>query len=186
MADGKALVPAQARELTPKQAEAHVERAFKLEVKIKQSYARVHESWWALSQQLYAFHEGGYWSALGYDTLDEFLVQPDLGMSRRQFFQMTKLWRDLVVVKQIEPAALADIEPSKVREVAPAIMRGDVTVEAALADAKALGYRDVKDKYRAAAIAQHGQQPDGSTPLDADAEPERVKCEACGSWYVPG
>lgn len=174
----------QHRELTPDEIQAHVDAAFVLERKIKVSYAHVHVAWWALSEQLYQFHEGGYWSALGYETLDEFLAQPDLGLSRRQFFRMTKIWRDLVVVRQIDPEKLAEIEPSKMREVAPAIMRGDVSVDDAIDDAKSLGYRDVRAKYRPGPD-QGGQKPNDSTTLAAEDEPVRVQCLECGSWYVP-
>jgi hypothetical protein len=133
---------------TTKQVEAHTKRGFALERKIKAALGAVHASWWTLSKSLYEFHEGGYWGSLGYETLEEFLVQPDLGLSRRQFFLMTQLWRDLVVVKQIEPERLEALEPSKVREVLPAIMRGDVAIDDALDDAAGLGYRDVVEKYR--------------------------------------
>ena len=175
MADHPA--PAGHRDLTKREAEALSKAAFRLEVGIKKSFARIHESWWTLSRQLYEFHEGGYWSVLGYDTLEEFLAQPDLGMSRRSFFQMTKLWRDLVVTRQIEPDTLADIEPSKVALVTPALMKGDVSVEDALGDARDLGWRDVREKYSGR------EKPDQA--LDAEAEPIRVQCPECGSYYIP-
>lgn len=176
---------ADVKEMTKKEAEAHVSAAFKLERRIKEAAVKVHESWWVLSEALYEFHEAGFWSALGYGSLDEFLAQPDLGMSRSQFFQMTKLWRDLVVVKKLPPGDLKELEPSKVREVAPAIMKGEVLPEDALADAEELSYRDVKVKYRPEEQAKTGQKADGSTPLDAASEPKAVKCFNCGNYYTP-
>lgn len=146
--------------------------AFDLEQQIKRAAVAGHVAWWELSRLLYEFHEGGHWRPLGYETLTEFLAQPDLGISRTQFFRMTKLWRDLAVERGVPARVLTSVEPSKVREVAPAIVAGDVTVEDAISDAQALGYRDLRDKYR-----------DGvSGKLDADSEPERAKCPVCGSW----
>lgn len=181
-------VPARHRELTPKEVQAHSDRAFRAERRIKALFLKAHDSWWALSKALYEFHEGGYWAVLGYDSLEDFLVQPDLGIARTQFFRMTKLWRDLVVVRQIAPADLVELEPTKVGEVAPAIMRGDVKIADALDDAKQLGWRDVRAKYRidpTTGKTESGHKPDGSTPLNAGDEPARVLCAACGYWNVP-
>ena len=170
------------KEVSKEEAEAHIASAFDLERKIKHAVGRVHESWWELSEYLYLFHEGGYWGALGYTTLEEFLGQPDLGLKRSTFFQMTKLWRDLIVVKQLPPSDLKEIEPSKVREVAPSIMRGEVEAEDALDDARAMSYRDIKTKYRPEK-RRGNQKPDDSGLLEASDEPVLTQCEACGSWY---
>lgn len=172
--------------LTQKQIEARSKQAFNLERSIKKAAVLAHASWWALAELLYKFHEGGYWTDLGYDSLDEFLAQPEIGISRAQFFKQSKVWRDLVVVKKIKPKELEALEPAKVAEVVPAIMRGEVKPKDALDDAQELSFRDVKIKYRPEERGKHGQSPDDSTPLDADAEPEVVKCAVCGSWYTPG
>jgi len=174
-----------ARELTAKEVEAISASAFQSERRIKKAALGIHGAWWVLAEELYNFHEKGYWRFLNYDSLDEFLAQPDLGISRAQFYKMQKTWRDLVVVKKLSPSTLADIEPAKVAEVVPAIMRGEVKPDDALDDAKGLSWRDVKTKYRPEEQGKHGQKPDDSTPLDADAEPERVKCFNCGGWYIP-
>ena len=179
------VTPTPAKELTKKEAEAIVSAAFESERRIKIAAVNIHEAWWELAEQLYLFHERGYWSYLGYESLDEFLAQPDLGMSRSQFFAMTKMWRDLIVVKQLDAGRVKQLEPSKVKEVTPAIMRGDVDVDKALDDAAGMSYRDVKTTYRPEKQSQHGTRADGSEPLDASAEPVYVQCEACGSWYLP-
>lgn len=184
MAD-KAVSVTRARQLTPEEVQERVDHAFDLETRIKSSYVHVHEAWWDLSEHLFLFSEGGCWVLLGYDRLEDWLAQPDLGMSRSQFFLMVKLWRDLVVTRQIEPASLHEIEPSKVREVAPAIMKGEVEIEDALDDARELGYRDVREKYHPGNRAKHGQDPDDAkSKLAAEDEPERTQCPACGSWVT--
>jgi hypothetical protein len=162
--------------------EAAAQRAYELERKIKHAASHIHSAWWDLAEHLHTFHEGGYWRPLGYDTLAEFLAQPELGISRTQFFRLTKLWQDLVVVRQIKPESLHEIEPSKVREVAPAIMAGEVEPSKALSDAQALSYRDVRERYRPDRQAKHGQKPDDSTSLAAEDEPVKVECPTCGSW----
>ena len=182
MAEDHPVVAADHKPLSDKDIEQLAKEAFECERKIKIAVQAVHGGWWLLAEQAYAFHEAGYWQILGYDSLDEFLAQPDIGMSRSSFFHMTKTWRDLVVVKQLPPADLKELEPSKVREVVPAIMRGEVEPADALDDAKQLSYRDIKTKYRPEKQQQTGQAADDSTKLDASAEPEYTQCEACGSW----
>jgi hypothetical protein len=65
-------------------------------------------------------------------------------------------------------------------------VRGDVKVKDALADARALGVRDLHERY---APSKTGERRQGTSitdePLRAEDEPERIKCEHCGSWYTP-
>lgn len=178
---------ARARDLSPEEAQERVDAAFALEQKIKLAFTAVHTAWWELSEHLYAFQEAGFWSPLGYDNLDAFLAQPDLGMSRSTFFRLTQLWRELRVVRDVPVEDLADIEPSKVKEVLPAIVRGDVKPSKALGDARELGQRDLQEKYRPTppGAKPKAQAPNGSTPLNATDEPQKVQCSTCGSWYDP-
>jgi hypothetical protein len=164
------------RELTEAESTALVDRAFALEQAIKESLGRGREVWWNLAEQLYAFHEAGAWSLLGYETLREFLAQPDLGMSHSTFFQAVRLWRDLIVVRQIPAETISAVEPTKMREVYPALMRGDVSIEDALADAHSLGYRDIREKYR--------REKPGDDKLEATDEPVRAQCPTCQSWVL--
>jgi len=171
-----------ARELSPAERDELVKEAFELEREIKARKAAAHEAWWDLAESLYQLHEMRGWELLGYETLAEFLAQPEIGLSERSFHYAVRTWRDLAVVRKLPPSELKEVEPSKAREIVPAIMAGQVKAEDAIADAKQLSYRDVKEKYRPKNIARHGQQPDGSTPLDASREPKRVRCPTCGQW----
>lgn len=166
---------------TEKQQEVAARKAFNREIRIKRNVSQVAGKTWELAKDLYELHEGGEWALLGHDTLEDFLAQPDLGIQRTHFFRLTKMWRDLVVVRQIEPEKLKALEPTKVAEVTPAIMRGDVKVDDALSDAEVMSKSDLREKFRK---AKPGSDPD-DTKLDATAEPDRIKCETCGSWYIP-
>lgn len=181
---GAGLVPAE-RDLPGSRSR---QVAFESERKIKDAMVKANVAWWDLARMLYEFHEQGYWSLLGYETLDEFLAQPDLGLSRSQFFRMTRLWRTLAVQRKIPVQKLKQLEPSKVREVAPAIERGDVKIDKALSDVATLGHRDVRAKYNAVERAKRGvpeSTAPGDEPLAAETEPVQVQCEHCGSWYTP-
>jgi hypothetical protein len=102
---------------------------------------------WALAEHLHEFHEERYWTLLGYETLEEFLAEPEVGMSRSAFFRLVEAWHWLVEVRKVAPARLSELAPSKVQEVLPAIRRGDVSPDDALADAKGFGKRDLREKY---------------------------------------
>ena len=160
--------------LTTKEVEALAASAFETEAEIKRVCASVITNWWELAELLYELSEDGGWKLLGHESLAEFLAQPDIGISRSGYFQMTRAWRDLVITRGVDPDELRQLEPSKVREVVPAIMAGNVSIEDAFADAKILGHRDMREKYR---------DPGGhDQKLDAAREPERVQCESCGGW----
>jgi len=163
-------------------ADLEVKEAYDLEREIKARVVDTAEAWWHLAAALTKFKAIRGWERLGYETLEEFLQQPDIGKSRRDFFKTTQVFRDLIEVKGVALEQLRQIEPSKAIEVRPAIMAGDVGVEAALADAKELSFSDVVEKYRPSARARHGQNPDGSSKLNAASEPERVRCPCCHGW----
>jgi hypothetical protein len=174
--------------------EAKVNAAHELEQQIIACARGVALSTWGLAESLYRFHESAAWGLLGYESLGEFLAQPELGMSRTHFFRLTKLWRDLVVVREIEPAKLLQIEPMKLNEVVPAIMRGQVSVDDALSDAQALGARDLRKKYGNQDQADQTpglQRREGAPsdlddePLEATREPVLVQCDLCRSWVPP-
>lgn len=173
-----------------------VDAAFQLERRIFSCAERTAETTWELAEALYLFHKSGGWGLLGYDTLNEFLAQPELGMSRRQFFSLTRMWRDLVVVRQVEVSQLKRIEPAKVQEVVPAVLRGDVDLYRALGDAEALGHRDLRARYRGrvqhAALpdsepthSDSGQAPSPDAPLEATLEPDLVQCPVCRTLVHP-
>lgn len=180
MEGGSSPVPAsRARTLTEEEADAIRGEAFAREQQIKKAMVEGNQAWWDLAAGLTDLHEKGLWRWLGYDTLDAFLAQPDLGVSRSQFFRMTKLYRDLVIMREIPQKKLESLEPSKVREVAPAITSGEVEVSKALSDAESLAYRDLRAEYRP--DRKTGKRPAADPTLDAEEEPEIVVCPRCGS-----
>jgi len=164
-----------------KEEQKRVDEAFALERRLKYSVAVGWAAWWETAKVTHEMHEKKSWELLGHDTLEEFLAQPDLGMSRRWFFKMSQTYRDLAGVRQIEIDRLKQIEPTKAMEVRPAIMSGDVNAEQALSDAESLSFRDLAEKYRPSKRNLTGQDPSNSK-LDADAEPERVRCPCCRQW----
>ncbi len=171
-----------ARELTQKEADALVDKVFKIEREIKKSCVTLHKVSWDLAHLLYEFDEEVGWKILGFDSLNEWLAQPEIGMPRRSYDEARKVWRDLCVTKQVPAKELEEVELSKVNEVLPAIMSGHVKTKDALADVKALGKRDLREKYDPDKVKQLGASTITTAPLDAEKEPERVKCPLCGEW----
>jgi hypothetical protein len=129
---------------------------------------------WTLAERLYEFHEDGYWTDLGYDSLVEFLAQPELSLSRTEFFALVRLWRTLVVKRGVNPKILQALDPDKVRIVVPSVARSETEVDQALDDATRLGASDLREKYR------KGRGKDGK--LAAEEEPDRVRCPTCNSY----
>lgn len=161
-----------------------VRHAFELELGVKEAIAEGRAAYWRLAERLYQFHEQRGWELLGYDTISEWLAQPEIELSKTAFYRAVNLWHTLVVMKQLPPAKLQHVEPSKAREIAPAIARGDVDPDEAIeviSGPNALSYSDVVERFRIDRVQDHGQAPDGSTPLDAGAEPEYARCPMCGT-----
>lgn len=154
-----------------------VAEAHQLRERAVAAVATVATAWWELAAALHEFHEARAWEPLGYSTLEEFLAEPELGLSRRQFFRLAQLHRELVEHRGVPMSALEGVDPSKVEPALPALKAGQATIPEVLADARALGARDMRDKYRA------GRDP--SAPIDPTNDPPRIQCGECGRWYTP-
>jgi|SRR5947209_3732656 len=149
---------------------ATLERAHVLDRDIKRVCRGVRTVWIHLAGDLREFHDDRCWEVLGYDTFEEWLGSPEVGLGRRQVFQLIAVHRELVGERDVQPDALEGLEVSKVAAVLPAITRGAVTVDEALSDVETLSRTDIKAKYRG----------DPHAPLDAEMEPEWHDCPDCG------
>jgi hypothetical protein len=138
------------------------ERAHELEREIVAGCRVIRSAWVALAAFLHEFHADAMWEALGHATFNEWLGDPDVSLGRRHAYALIDAHRVLVLDKGVKPAALNELEATKVAEVLPAIKQG-LDVEEALADVRVLSRSDLREKY-------HG---DGT-------EPTYRKCECCG------
>lgn len=164
----------------PTEAQAQV--AYKAQEAIKVTIRTMRVTWVRLAEQLYAFSEDHTWAALGYRSFEQWLADPDIDINRRNAFYLIESWRELVVIRGVQPEQLENIEVSKVREVMPAIRRGHVEIPEALEDARSLAREDLRERY--SGVGRPGTDGPNDQPLEATREPERHQCPACGSWLT--
>lgn len=156
----------------------NVESAYRLEEQIVVAIRDLRMSWVELARLLYEFHVAEGWQQLGYEQVGQWLASPDIELPRRLFFDLTAMWRELVVERGVSAAALGKADMTKVKDVLPAIRRGISSPEDALADAEALSRTDLRDKYRGSVLASDGSPQD--QPIEADTF-HYERCQACGS-----
>lgn len=161
----------------------HAQAAFEVEERIRTTIRNIRTAWIRLAEDLHRFNDLELWRDLGHPSFEAWLAGPDIELERRWVYELIAMWRELVVKRGVTPAQLEPVAVSKVREVLPAIRRGQVSIEDALADCEVLGRRDLEAKYRG--VATSSVAP-GHAPLDADTEPEYAICHACGSRYAVG
>lgn len=137
--------------------------AFRVQAAVVQRIAGQRAHWVPLAGSLHEFHEGRGWEALGMDSFNEWLGQPEVGLGRAHAYALISAYRVLVVGKEVDPAVLEGLDVTKIQVVLPAVRRGDADVLVALADVEALSRSDLKEAYGHAGAASY-----------------RV-CEACGS-----
>lgn len=180
--------PAPAKPVTEEESAALVQEAFDLEQEIKAKAQTFREATWEVAEALDRFRSIRGWERLGYETLNEFLAQPDVGLSRAQFYKQARMWHDLVEHKKVPIAKLKEADPSKVAAAVPAIMANVVAAEDAIDDIKGLSFRDTQAKYSPSAIQRARNNDDGTSPIDeplaAETEPQLMRCPMCGT-YVP-
>jgi hypothetical protein len=151
--------------------------AYTLEARIVQTVRNIRSQWVELATALYEFQQTKAWATLGYDSLEQWLAAPDIEMSRRTFFALTEAYRELVVNRRVAPDRLAVIDMTKAVEVLPAIRRGQVDVDAALADCEVLTRTDLRDRYSGLPPLEHRMD---NQPFTADSF-HYEKCPSCGS-----
>jgi hypothetical protein len=136
-----------ARELSPEEAEVRAADCFRLDQEIKANLRAGRESMWDVARSLYEFDAMSGWTGLGFDSLGDWLADPELGMSRAHFYKLVGVYHEMAILRKIDESRLKQIEPVKVQIVLPAIKSGRVQVGDALDDAQALGRRDLRERY---------------------------------------
>jgi len=144
-------------------------RAFDLQAGIAADIAGMRRSWARLASRLHEFHAAQGWRSLGSETFNEWLAQPEIGLRRKHAYVLIQAWGEFVVTRDVPPAELDTVDLTKVETVLPALNRGEVDPEEALADCRALSRSDLREKYRG----------DPHRAIDPHAEPWEV-CPDCG------
>lgn len=156
-----------------------VDDAFQTEQMIIASVRRVRAEWAVLAHGLYRFVNEELWRDRDCNSFEEWLAGPEIGLGRRWVYQLVDTWRELHIKAQLPASDIAQLEPSKVQEILPAVRRGQVSLEQALADTQTLSQSDLRARYR----DPQGRAPDVSTSYDPAREPEFATCAVCGSRY---
>lgn len=126
--------------------------AYELEKRLKAALQLTRRSIIAVCEACYEISRNHAYESLGYETLTEFLAQPDIGMSRSEFFTAAKVHDVFVREHGIEPDRLADAGLAKLAVVLPKVAAGEVEVETAIDDASTQGLRDLRESYRGSTV----------------------------------
>lgn len=162
---------AKRKAMTPE--ERATKRAFEIEAKVKEGVGAIRTVWVALASYLHEFHESKLWEHLDYDTFEEWLGTPEIGLSRSQVYALIEAYRELVVKRELDQEILARHEATKIAQVLPSLRRGDVELDAALADCENLSRADLRAKYG----KEKAVLPASTRGL--------VRCEDCGCMREP-
>jgi len=157
---GKALLP----------EERAAKKAFAVEEKIKKGVGAIRQVWIALAGYLHEFYSERMWEHLGHDKFEEWLGTPEIGLGRSQVYALIEAYEELVVKREVEEAVLAELEATKLAVVLPALRRGEVELEEALADCESLSRSALREKYGKSVPAER-------VPL--------IQCEDCGCMKRP-
>jgi hypothetical protein len=162
---------------TRQQQQASV--AFQVEASIKRTAKFMRTAWAKLAEDLYRFHDLEMWRDLGHKSFEEWVADPEVGFEYRWVIELIALWRELVVTNGADPKEFDYLQPSKLQAVLPAVRRGYVKVDEALADVRALSRDDLRERYTPQGTDRG--RPDTSTRYEATAEPAYCVCPTCGS-----
>ena len=161
-------------ELTPEEAQERAEVMHSLNKRITTGLSAGRAAMWDVAEACFELNEENGWTALGYDTLGEYLADPEVSMTKTVFYRMVSAYRETVIRRAIPKTTMQEIDYSKVEVVMGKVRKGEVDVEEALDDAKALGWRDLREQY-------WGPREDNAPPADSagddDGDPDPLPDE---------
>lgn len=178
-------------QLSAEEQEQRGAEAKHLENEIKLQLRKTREGLWRSAKALYEFQEISGWTALGMKQR-EWLAQPDIGITREDFFDYTRMYRVMCVQKGVPFEELIGLHHSKVRLVLSAVEQERVSLSKALEDVREHSASDIRDEYIGSGtrgkrggpmIGENGGQPDDGAEeppiIDGRAEtvPEPVAPE---------
>lgn len=151
--------------------DTRAERAFEIEQRVITATQAIRTAWVLLAAELHEFHFQKMWEERDCDTFEEWLGTPEISLGRSQTYALIEIYRELVLEREVDPETLT-AESSKIAQVLPALRRGEVELDAALADAESLSRADLREKY--------GKQSGGGGGVKLEP------CDQCGRKRVAG
>lgn len=121
-----------------------------------------------IAEACYQIQQGKLWTALGYDRLADYLSDPDITLTRREFFRAAAIHEAYVsgTLRALDPEVLELAPASKWEAALPGASDASVPDDDLIADVQTLGIRDLRARYR-------GEDEECD---DAPA----ARCETCG------
>jgi hypothetical protein len=123
------------------------EAARAIETQIKDALREGKAALWKLSEALYHFNEQEGWRALGYENLSQWLLDPEIDMTRGTYYRQVRTWQKLAIDRRVDRAKLEAVNMSKAALVADAIEAGTVRPAIALRDVGRLSASALREKY---------------------------------------
>jgi hypothetical protein len=140
-------VPASAVELTDEEIQERAQTMYALDQQVRAGLTKGREGLWEAARALYDFDAQNGWSALGFESVRHYCADPGIEISRSTYKRMIRAYDQTVIRRQIDFDRVKQIDRSKVDVVLGKVQTGEKTVDEALDDAEALGFRDLRDLY---------------------------------------
>jgi hypothetical protein len=140
---------------------AAAQEAHDVDQRIRLKVRQMRGLWVELAAELHDFHDRKLWRALGCDSFEAWLNDPEFegDLGRRWVYELIAVYEQLVVERGVDPSRLQRLHVSKVREVLPAIRRQQAPLDEALADAETLSRPDLEIRYRGVILERAGRRP---------------------------
>jgi hypothetical protein len=156
--------------------EIAAEKADVIHGNIVECVHRAAEATYELAHWLYTFQTERMYEALGYDSFNAYVSDPDTEVGVRWANELVAIYKQLVIDKGVPLEELKQLQVSKVSAVLPAVRREQVSWEQAKADVQALPKQGLLDKYSGRTT---GGRPDTDSRIRTEEEPSLAECPVC-------
>jgi hypothetical protein len=140
--------PRPARTPTPEEVKENREWSFQADTDLKQALRRARMDLWDVAKRLHEWDLRTGWKWTGnYESLGEWLADPEVTMTRGTYYRLRDGYRMLVLDKHVDEDKVRELDTSRVAVVLKALRENTVSVEEAISDVEVLGWRDLREKY---------------------------------------
>jgi hypothetical protein len=149
MSDYPTAVPARAA--TDEEIEGDRAWAIQADSDLKDAIVSVRRNLWDVAKALHEWDLRRGWLKTGnYETLGEWLADPQVAMTKATYHGLLSGYRTLVLERNVPEQTVRELDTSKVGVVLRAIRDHEVKVEDAISDVESLSKSDLIEKYRPA------------------------------------
>lgn len=156
------------------------------ESQVKEAKREGENALWKLAEALWTFDQLNGWAALGYESLNKWLEDPAIDMTRGTYYRGVGTWQTWAIDKQVEPKQLEAVSMSKAALVADEVASGRHRAATILRDVQSMPASALREKYGKPKRGRPSGKADSAPRQSAPSQALKALRELHWDWLEAG